>query len=515
MIKYDTIILLVHKGAYKLFKSSFSKYLIAFILIIVVSFLMLSGIITSVIRGYMTEQTEEKLELSTDLVVDYLESLGVEDMKSQMWTPQFSMVISPIVNFDNQIDVIVADSGGEVILSTAVPSAIGEDGHKTPVIWGDDYLGEIRISDFDQSVNEEGEKYLIHRGTLGGMLAENSIVCADEVVTGGERRGYVLMLASTVKEDKLVSKTREALISSSVWVMIAAVIATYFITERIIHPLRTMTNAAKRFGKGDFTARVTVAGKDEISELGNAFNNMAESLDSLEKMRNSFLANVSHDLRTPMTTISGFIDGITSGAIPPEKHEYYLGVISAEVHRLSRLVTQLLDVSRLESGERKFNFTDFDIAEVARIILISFEQKIEDKHLDVEFYSEHDEMTVNADKDAIYQVLYNLCHNAIKFAKEGGKLRISVSYAANKKIRVAVFDEGQSIDGEEKKMIFDRFYKTDKSRGLDKSGVGLGLYISKTIIEAHDEKIWVESVSGESSEFIFTLKEGSPLQKRK
>ena len=119
--------------------------------------------------------------------------------------------------------------------------------------------------------------------------------------------------------------------------------------------------------KGDFSVRVDVSGKhhDEVTELGTAFNNMAESLDGLEKMRNSFLANISHDLRTPMTTIAGFIDGINSGAIPPEKHEYYLGVISAEVHRLSRLVSQLLDVSKLESGERKFNYTDFDIAEVA------------------------------------------------------------------------------------------------------------------------------------------------------
>ena len=497
-----------------MFKSSFSKYLTAFVLIILISFIMLSGIITSMIRSYLTEETEDKLELSTELVVEYLEQLGVEDLKNQMWTPQFAMVISPIVNFDSQIDIMVADANGEVILSTVVDGSENSDRWKEPVIWGDADLGEIDISYFEETAGD-GKSYLVHRGTLGGMLSENSIVCADAVVTGGQTRGYVMMLASTVREDKLVSITREAVISSSIWVMLAAVIATYFITERIIHPLRTMTSAAKKFAKGDFTARVTVLGNDEVSELGNAFNNMAESLDSLEKMRNSFLANVSHDLRTPMTTIAGFIEGITSGAIPPEKHEYYLGVIAAEVHRLSRLVTQLLDVAKLESGERKFTFTDFDIAEVARIILISFEQKIEDKKLDVEFDAELDEMPVNADKDAIYQVMYNLCHNAIKFAKEGGRLRISISYTQNRKVRVAVFDEGQSIPEDDRKMIFDRFYKTDKSRGLDKSGVGLGLYISKTIIDAHDEKIWVESVEGESAEFIFTLKEGSSVQKRK
>jgi signal transduction histidine kinase len=242
---------------------------------------------------------------------------------------------------------------------------------------------------------------------------------------------------------------------------------------------------------------------------------MAESLDNLEKMRNSFLANISHDLRTPMTTIAGFIDGINSGAIPPEKHEYYLGVISAEVHRLSRLVSQLLDVARLESGERKFNYTDFDIAEVARIILISFEQKIEDKRLDVEFESEQDGMYVRADKDAIYQVLYNLCHNAIKFAREEGKLKISISKITDTKIKVAIYDQGQGISAEDSRMIFDRFYKTDESRGLDKSGVGLGLYISKTIIDAHGETIGVDSSEANSCEFWFTLTEGSRPQKRK
>jgi signal transduction histidine kinase len=207
-----------------------------------------------------------------------------------------------------------------------------------------------------------------------------------------------------------------------------------------------------------------------------------------------------------MTTIAGFIDGINSGAIPPEKHEYYLGVISGEVHRLSRLVSQLLDVSRLESGERKFNFTNFDVAEMARIILISFESKIEEKRLDVEFESDSDEMCANADKDAIYQVLYNLCHNAIKFSREGGKLRISL-VRENGKIKVTVYDEGQSLSEEDKKMVFERFYKSDKSRGLDRSSAGLGLYICKTIVDAHGETIGVESSEGEC-EFYFTVKEG-------
>ena len=495
-----------------MFKSSFSKYITAFVLIIFMSFLMLSSIITSMIRSFVTEDKVERLDLSAEIVAGHIEDKKVELLEEYVMTEQLSMVIEPIVNFDTQFNILVVDINGNVILSTVASGAIQEDGTKKPVILGE--LGRVDMNSFED-VDESDAVRLIHSGTLDGYLTENSIVCARAIYTGSAVRGYVLSLASTVSEDRLVGITRSAVINSSIWVMLAAVIATYFITERIIHPLRTMTGAAKKFAKGDFSARVTVYGRDEVSELGKAFNNMAESLDSLEKMRNSFLANVSHDLRTPMTTIAGFIDGITSGAIPPEKHEYYLGVISTEVHRLSRLVTQILDVSRLESGERKFNFVDFDVTEMARIILISFEQKIDDKRLDVCFDAEEDEISVNADKDAIYQVLYNLCHNAIKFARDGGGFRISIKRIQNKKVQVSVFDEGQGIANEDTRMVFDRFYKTDTSRGLDKTGVGLGLYISKTIIDAHGEQIWVESVENESAEFFFTLKEGAPISKRK
>ena len=492
-----------------MFKSSFSKYLTAFVIIIFLSFTTLSGIITSMIRSFVNDDLEEKLELTADIVADMIENEKITSV--EMYIDEISKFVMPIVNVDTHYDVLITNKDGKIILST---KGIGENGDKIPLTDLKDGLGKVELGVFEAHNHGDGEDRYIHRGTILGLLEEQSLVYAKPIITGGVVRGYVITLSSTAKEDNLVGITRRAVITSSIWVMLAAVIAAYFITERIIHPLRTMTGAAKKFAKGDFSVRVSVSGEDEVAELGRAFNNMAESLDNLEKMRNSFLANVSHDLRTPMTTIAGFIDGINSGAIPPEKHEYYLGVISAEVHRLSRLVSQLLDVSRLESGERKFNFEDFDIAEMARIILISFEKKIDDKHLDVEFEADNDEMCANADKDAIYQVLYNLCHNAIKFSREGGKFRISLKVAENGKIKVSVYDEGQSLTAEDKKMVFERFYKTDKSRGLDKNGVGLGLYICKTIIDAHGETIGVESDEG-SCEFHFTVKEGCAPSKRK
>ncbi len=488
-----------------MFKSTFSKYLAAFIIIILISFLMLSGIITSMIKTYAMEDKENSLIATSDAIASHIMRGEVDGIYI------LSKVITPIINLDPDLHILITDKTGKIFLSTLV-SPISEDGGRRPVIH--DELGSIKLLLFKEKTTEDGDSYFIHQGNLDGFLKSSYIACAKAVIIDGENQGYVVSLSATTQEDNLIGLTRRAVINSSAWVMLAAVIAVYFITERIIHPLRNMTSASKRFAKGDFETRVTVYGEDEVSELGNAFNNMAESLENLEKMRNSFLASVSHDLRTPMTTISGFIDGITSGAIPPEKHDYYLGVISAEVHRLSRLVSQILDVSRLESGDRKFNYTDFDVAEVARLILISFEQKIDDKRLEVEFDSEEDEMPVYADKDAIYQVVYNLCHNAIKFSNEGGKFSIKIVKCENKKIRLSVFDDGKIIPAEDINLVFDRFYKSDKSRGLDKTGVGLGLYISKTIVEAHGEKISVESREGFGTLFSFTLKEGE-AHKRK
>ena len=421
--------------------------------------------------------------------------------------------IKPMVTLNSDYDVMITDKNGKIVLSTVHTDTVDDN---SLIIDFDNGLGNLPLSVFSEQVSDKGDISYVYNGNISGGSKDQFMVYAKPVLYEGGTLCYVMAMSSTNRENTFVSITRRVVINSSIWVMLAAVVAAYFITDRIVRPLKNMTEATKKFAKGDFTARVTVAGRhDEVAELGIAFNNMADSLDNLEKMRSSFLANISHDLRTPMTTISGFIDGINSGAIPPEKHEYYLGVISAEVHRLSRLVSQLLDVSRLESGERKFNFTSFDIAEVARLILISFEQKIEDKNLDVEFEAEFDGMYARADKDAIYQVLYNLCHNAIKFAKDGGKFRIKINKITDTKLKISVYDQGQTISDEDAKMVFDRFYKTDKSRGLDKSGVGLGLYISKTIIDAHGETIGVESVDDDGCEFWFTLTEGAQPPKRK
>ena len=493
-----------------MFKSSFLKYVTAYVIIIMLSFLVLSAIITTMVKTHVTEDKEEKLELSCAVVANHFEDENVQALDKYIGSGAASAIATfiPVVNLDYDFNILVTDSSGKVLLSTIIKNPDGSPSNR-----GD--LGVVNVKDdFSYISGDDGEEYLYHKGNLGGLLEENCLVYGKDIVTDNVTRGYVFTSTSTQKEDRLIRVIRNTLINSSVWVVIAAIVVTTFITERLVNPLRKMTKSAKKFGEGDFSERVAVRGHDEVAQLSLAFNNMADSLENMEKMRNSFLASVSHDLRTPMTTISGFIDGITSGAIPPEKHDYYLGIISSEVHRLSRLVSLLLDVSRLESGERKFNNEDFDVAEVARIVLISFEKKIEEKSLNVEFDSEDDVMSVFADKDAIHQVLYNLCHNAIKFSDEGGKFIIKLARTDSKKIMISVYDDGQVIPDEDIPHVFDRFYKTDKSRGLDKSGVGLGLYICKTIVNAHGEEI---GVNGRDSgcEFWFTLKASDARLKHK
>ena len=293
---------------------------------------------------------------------------------------------------------------------------------------------------------------------------------------------------------------------ASLWVFLAAIIIVYFITDRITTPIKNINKAVKQYAKGNFDVRIPIQGEDEIANLAEAFNNMASDLSKLEKTRNTFFSSVSHDLKTPMTSIQGFIEGILDGTIPPEKHDYYLGIVLDEVKRLTRLVNSLLDITRMQSGNVKLNPEKFDVCEMARLILISFEEKIEELKLDIEFNCDDDPSFVFADKDAIHQVLYNIISNAMKFTPENGKLKIDITKdKANDKYNVSVYNSGIGIKEDELPFVFDSFYKADSSRGLDKTGTGLGMFIAKSKIEAHGEKIGVESQYEKYCRFYFTL----------
>ena len=479
-----------------MFKSLFAKYITAFMLIIFVSFSILTAITTVMVNNYSIEAKSEIMSNSVRSSVEYIEGLlstqktqnfqkFVNDNKSDM-----EFLLSAIAINADGITVVVTDTQGNIVLSKGALADIIPAEAVLPKSFMDEINNGRNISGFNQ---------------IEGVFASPQLVNAAPIMNNGYVFGTVFSFSASASVNELLDVMIQTLVLSSLWVMLAALVAVYIISQRVISPLKEISGAAKKFALGRFDVRVNVKGKDEVAQLATAFNHMAQSLDSYEDTRNAFVANVSHDLRTPMTTISGFIDGILAGAIPPDKHEHYLGIIAGEVKRLSRLVTTLLDITRLQGGERKFVMTDFDVCEMARQILISFEQKIDAKRLDVDFECDEDSIYVNADRDAIYQVLYNICDNALKFSYEKGKLMMSLTYNKDKKVEVSVYNEGAGIPKEDLPYIFERFFKSDKSRGLDKTGVGLGMFITKTIMEAHSESIKVESEAGKWCKFTFTL----------
>ncbi len=302
-----------------------------------------------------------------------------------------------------------------------------------------------------------------------------------------------------------VSSIMTAIFAIMFLALIVSFLAIFFITKSITDPLTEMEEVTSYIAKGDFSHRVNVNYKDrDFSKFASALNKMADELAVEDDSRKSFVANVSHELKTPMTSISGFIDGILDGTIPPEDEKKYLRIVSSEVQRLSRMVVSMLNLSKIEAGEISINLQKYDIAKQIFETLLSFEKRIDEGNITIEGFENMGIVPVLADKDLTQQVLYNLLDNAIKFTPDSGTINI---YAENntEKTTVIIRNSGQGISPEEIDRIFERFYKVDKSRSYDTKGVGLGLYIVKTVINMHDGEISANSKLGEYTEFRFSI----------
>ncbi len=342
-------------------------------------------------------------------------------------------------------------------------------------------------------------------GRLDGRFVKTYYTAVTPFRTGdGTVAGYVLISSPAYLLQNVWSELSDIFILCTALPLTVLFIFLYFMTKKITHPVNLMSAAAVKMSKGDFSERIPVSGDDEIAELSKAFNTMSNSLTQLESMRRSFIANVSHELRTPMTTIGGFIDGILDGTIPPDKQEQYLSIVSTETKRLSRIVQSMLNLARLESGEQKVNLKKFGLNELAVDVLLSQEQRIEAKNINIDGLNEGVDIKVVADRDLIYQAVYNLVDNAIKFTPQNGGVMINISSDA-KTAKIAVRNDGKGIPPSEMQYIFDRFYKSDKSRSVNKEGTGLGLYITKTIVDIHKGNITVSSVPDQYTEFTIIL----------
>ncbi len=358
---------------------------------------------------------------------------------------------------------------------------------------------------------EEAAKTAEYRttGSLSGIYSEDHFIVGIPVMAKNEyNEEEIVAFVFAASSAKSVKSFRSDVVRLVVVVVIAAamisLIAVYMITYQQVRPLRQMAHTVARFASGDYGARVRYRSENEVGQLAQAFNEMAEAIAASEKMHRSFIANVSHELKTPMQTISGFIDGILDGTIPSDKQSQYLRIVSTETKRLARLVRSMLALSRIDSGEMKLNISKFDITNTVFTALLSFEQKIEEKRIEILGMDELRPMQIRADQDLIHQVVYNLLENAVKFTNEEGYIKIKVRQRAND-MYISICNSGMGIPSTDINHIFDRFYKTDKSRSQDKTGVGLGLYIVKTIITLHGGKIEARSREGSYCEFEFHL----------
>ncbi len=332
-------------------------------------------------------------------------------------------------------------------------------------------------------------------------LAGQTLLASD-----GEQIGYVLVSAPMAQTKNFMLRSSTLFFYVAIAVLIVSMLAASFLSRMQVRPLGQMADAARRFGRGELSVRVEESPKNtsEINDLARAFNTMVDSLESSERRRQEFVANVSHELKTPMTTIGGYIDGMLDGTIPPEKQQHYMQIVSGEVRRLSRLVRNMLDISRLQAmGVEESRLTRFDLGELMSDVIITFEQKINGKGLNVDVELPDRPVWVKAERDGITQVVYNLLDNAIKFCPQGGKLGLFLALEGGK-AKVTVQNSGPTIDPNELPLLFDRFHKADKSRSADREGWGLGLYIAKTIVGAYGGDIWATSENGITN-FIFTL----------
>lgn len=469
-------------------RSTFSRAFFPVVLLMLVALLTIGTAFQALTRQYLTENAMDELKNDGTAIA----SLASAYYADGTLTSQDFLVNLSVVSQVSQADSVICDSSGRLVLCSDAPTGCSHQGMRINL----DYLQQVFRTGYVGSTSEIENLYTDERFVASVPIYDMANVPV----------GIVIMSTPTTQVNKILQTISDTFLLVSLFVVLMAVIAMSFLARSHSQPLRVMAKAASDFGHGHLSARVKVDDHSpvEIQELALAFNNMASSLQKSEYQRQEFVANVSHELKTPMTTISGFVDGMLDGTIPPERHEHYMRMVSEETKRLSRLVRSMLDISRLQDqeipDEKK---SRFDLCENVGQVLITFERKILAKKLDVQVeFPDHPAFTF-ASPDYITQVVYNLLDNAVKFCPEEGILGLQIQQGRGKWY-IAISNSGQTIPPEELPLVFDRFHKLDKSRSQNREGWGLGLYIVKTIVCRHGEDISVSSKDG-VTKFTFTL----------
>ncbi|MDI6604754.1 MAG: HAMP domain-containing sensor histidine kinase [Thermoanaerobacteraceae bacterium] len=461
----------------------FKKLFITNILIILITMIILSGFFYLMFQNYYFAEKEK---------------IMIEEGQ------QLNMIISEFTVGDVDVDKLNQELSVVDRLINATIWIVSRDGliYSQSSHLEKNWVG-ITLSK-DEIENILKGHTIIKRGYFGGRFSQPVLTVGLPLKISGNIKGAIFMHAPILEMNKTLMDIFFIMIISMVIAIIIGGVLISFASKKISEPLKEMSSAALKMAKGDFSTKIQVAGDDEITDLAISFNKMSRELEQMEDVRKEFVANVSHELRSPLTTIQGYIDGIIDGTIPQDSLIKYLKIVQEETRRMSRLISGLLDITKMESGKFPLNITDFDINELIRITIIKMESRINEKKIHVKVDFDYDKNIVQGDKDKIEQVLTNLFDNAIKFSEVNGYIHVYTERKESK-LYITIHNMGEIIPEEDIEHIWDKLYKVDKSRSGN-TGAGLGLYIVKNIINKHDEEIWAESKENEGTTITFTMK---------
>ena len=463
-------------------KTLYLKFCLAYLIFGVFGFIVVATFVSNMTLEHLKREKAEALYKEATLVANtyasdlYNNEISLDTVKRQLDAID--------IYLDSTIWII--NPSGRLILDSSVPI---------------DVENEVVVENFDPTITT-GSYYTT--GTFFDSFDEEMLSVFAPITTNFKVKGYVVIHTSMNQ----LEQSKESLLSISYIMLILffllSLIILLFFTEFVYLPLKKITTATEQYASGNMHYEFSVESEDEIGYLAAALSYMASEIAKNEDGQKKFIANVSHDFRSPLTSIKGYLEAMLDGTIPPEMHEKYLGIVLNETDRLAKLTNSLLTLNNLNTRGMVLEKTVFDINKVIKSTVASFEGTLQNKKIAIQLVLTGETMLVKADMGKIQQVLYNLLDNAIKFSHHDSSIKIETT-EKHQRIFVSVKDSGIGIPKDSQKLIWNRFYKTDLSRGKDKKGTGLGLSITKEIIQAHNEHINVISTEGVGTEFIFTL----------
>ncbi len=486
--------------------SLFVKYFAFFFVVEFISLSVFGGVLFYFVSYTWEDEQKQKLfDYSENIAEVYEEYIESSELNSKMSYSGLCYSVSGVADMA-KAEIFIVGMDGNIIFcnheaeaSKATPDEYKCEKHSDIIIPGEVLVG----------IATDG--MLATRSDLGGVFQTESFISATVINSNYTEEADGIVFAVQSPEAGLTPYRNNFLqiyIPAAVLMMVLTCLIIYISTYNITKPLRDMSEATKRYSRGDFSYRIKRNNRNtvrEFDELSAAMNSMAENLEQFENSRTQFVANVSHELKTPMTTIGGFIDGILDGTIDAQHQKQYLSIVSEEVKRLSRLVVSMLNMSKMEAGEMRIKPERFNLTQQIIGIFMAFEQKINDKKIDIKGLESLSNCYIEADPDMLKQVFYNLVDNAVKFTPRDGEIFTSLS-DDGEYVTVKIRNTGKGIKPEDIDHVFERFYKGDKSRSLDVKSAGLGLFIVKNIVNLHGGEITVSSIYDKYTEFTVKLK---------